>query len=135
MPPGVGYNQSGVPLSPPGALSQRTDMQPQGAMQIPDAAYGEQQEFQEIQGGAAMAGPAAPPPIAMGAPTNRPDEPVTQGADFGMGAGSEVLPTDQTMQQDMKMIGKYLPVFENMSSDENIPESFRLFVRYLRSSQ
>ena len=70
MPPGVGYNQSGVPLSPPGALSQRTDMQPQGAMQIPDAAYGEQQAFQEIQGGAPMAGPAAPPPIGMGAPTN-----------------------------------------------------------------
>ena len=86
MPPGVGYNQSGVPLSPPGALSQRTDMQPQGA-------------------------------------------------DFGMGAGTEVLPTDQTMKQDMKMIGKYLPVFENMSSNENIPESFRLFVRYLRSNQ
>jgi hypothetical protein len=107
-------------------------------MQIPDAAYGEQQDFQQIQGGAPMAGGAAPmaaPPVGMGAPTQRPNEALTSGADIGPGNGSDVLPGDTTMQGDMEMIGKYLPVFESMSSGDNVPESFRQFVRYLRSSQ
>ena len=112
-------------------------MQAQGSMQIPDAAYGEQQAFQDIQGGAPMAGGAAPvaaPPVGMGAPTQRPGEPVTAGSDMGEGPGMGVLPGDQTMKSDMQMIGKYLPVFESMSASDSVPESFRLFVRYLRSS-
>ena len=118
-------------------MSQRTDMQAQGSMQIPDAAYGEQQAFQDMQGGAPMAGAPAPmaaPPMGMSAPTQRPEEPVTAGADYGDGPGMSALPGDQTMQGDMQMIGKYLPVFESMSASDNVPESFRLFVRYLRSS-
>lgn len=138
MAQGQNFNQSGVAVSPPGAMSQRTDLQAQGARQIPNAAYGEQQEFQDIQGGAPMAGGSAPmaaPPVGMGAPTQRPTEPLTSGSDFGPGTGSEALPGDQTMQSDMTMIGKYLPVFENMASADTVPESFRLFVRYLRGSQ
>lgn len=137
MTQGQNFNQSGVAVSPPGAMSQRTDMQAQGSMQIPDAAYGEQQAFQDIQGGAPMAGgpsPMAAPPVGMSAPTQRPDEPVTAGSDMGAGPGMGVLPGDQTMKSDMQMIGKYLPVFESMSADDSVPESFRLFVRYLRSS-
>ncbi len=137
MPEGQNFNQSGVAVSPPGAMSQRTDMQAQGSMQIPDAAYGEQQAFQDMQGGAPMAGaptPMAAPPVGMGAPTQRPSEPVTAGANYGDGPGSGALPTDQTMQKDMQMIGKYLPVFESMAASDSVPESFRLFVRYLRGS-
>lgn len=131
-----GFNASGAALSPPGALSQRTDMQAQGAMQLPDAAYGEQQAFQDIQGGAPMAGgPAMPRPMGMSAPTQYPNEPVTAGAAMGDGPGPEALPQQGSpFTNDMKMIGKYIPQFEAMAADENTPESFRLFVRYLRGS-
>lgn len=133
-----GLNNSGAPVSPPGALSQRTDMQPQGAMQLPDAAYGEQQDFQQIQGGALMQGqmtmPTAPPTGLM-APTERPEEPVTAGAPIGPGPGMEALPSDDPYQRDMKMLSKYMPQFEAMAADENTPESFRLFVRYVRANR
>lgn len=134
-----GFNNSGVAVSPPGALSQRTDMRPQGAMQLPDAAYGEQQDFQQIQGGAPMQGssvmPPVPPPTGLMAPTERPDEPVTAGAPVGPGPGMESLPRDDVYSNDMKMLSKYMPQFESMARDENTPESFRLFVRYVRANR
>ena len=129
-----GFNNSGQPLSPPGAMSQRTDMQAQGAMQLPDAAYGEQQDFQAIQAGAAMAGmPNTPMPVRLSDPTMNPDEPVTAGAPVGDGPGLDALPTDSPFSQDMQMIAKYMPQFEAMAADENTPETFRLFVRWVRS--
>lgn len=131
-----GFNNSGVAASPPGALSQRTDMRPQGAMQLPDAAYGEQQDFQQIQGGAPMQGtPVMPPPTGLMAPTERPDEPVTAGAPVGPGPGMESLPRDDVYGNDMKMLAKYMPQFESMAMEESTPESFRLFVRYVRANR
>jgi len=109
-------------------------MQAQGAMQLPDAAYGEQQDFQAIQAGAAMAGmPNTPMPVRLSEPTMNPDEPVTAGAPVGDGPGLDALPTDSPFSQDMQMIAKYMPQFEAMAADENTPETFRLFVRWVRS--
>jgi hypothetical protein len=108
-------------------------------MQLPDAAYGEQKDFQEIQGGAPMQGrpamPAMPPPTGLMAPTERPNEPVTAGASVGPGPGMESLPKDDVFSNDMKMLGKYMPQFESMAMEENTPESFRLFVRYVRANR
>ena len=84
----AGAELGGVPVSPPGALSQRTD-QPVRAM--PDAAYGEAKEFAEIQSAAPMAGPPRPAPTPLFAPSARPGEPVTSGVDFGDGVGMEAL--------------------------------------------
>lgn len=128
---GGGFNNSGAPLSPPGALSQRTDKQP--AMQLPDAGYGEQAAFQEIQQGAPMAGMAPPPD--MFAPTERPDVPLYDGAAYGPGAGPEALPTSTSFDSDNAMIAKYLPQFEQMAAQEGTPDSFRQFVRYLRGAR
>jgi hypothetical protein len=131
-----GFNNSGAALSPPGALSQRTDMQSQSPMAMPDAAYGEQSEFQQLQGGAPMAGaPMTPPPIPMGAPTMRPGEPLTAGAPIGDGPGPEILPSNDPYSQDMQLIARYLPQFESMAAQEDTPDSFRLFVRYIRGSR
>ena len=127
-----GFNGAGAPMSPPGALSQRTDMQP--AMNMPDAAYGEQAAFQDIQGGAPMAGGMMPPPD-MFSGTQRPDVPVTDGADFGEGAGSTALPQSNTFDADNAMIAKYLPQFEKMAMAEGTPDSFRMFVKHLRGSR
>jgi hypothetical protein len=127
-----GFNGGGAPMSPPGALSQRTDMQP--AMNLPDAAYGEQAAFQEIQGGAPMAGGMMPPPDLMSG-TERPQVPVTDGADFGPGADSTALPQTNVMEDDAAKIAKYLPQFERMAMQEETPDSFRQFVKYLRAAR
>ena len=132
---GSDFNGSGMPLSPPGAMSMRSDMAAQGAMALPDAAYGEQAEFQAIQGGAPMAGGPAAPPTGMTAPTQQPDVPLTSGANTGPGPGMDALPTGNVMDADLKMVAKYLPQFERMATQEDTPESFRLFVRYLRGSK
>lgn len=91
-----------APVSGPGSLSRRTDGGPQQVnADLPDARYGEQQEFQEIQAGAPMAaappidgmgsggggGSPMPPPIPLSEPTARPDEPISWGASFGPGPG------------------------------------------------
>jgi hypothetical protein len=103
-----------APVSGPGALSQRTDGGPkQGVVQLPDAKYGENRDFVAQQQGAPlskspnqptepvssspMQGGSNPPPDAaaqtpldlvhMGAPTGRPNEPVTAGAALGPGPG------------------------------------------------
>ena len=70
-------------VSGPGPYSKRTD-RGQTPKDIPNAAYGEQAEFQNIQGAAKMAktpmgSPAGMPPkmpqiTPLSAPTERPDE-------------------------------------------------------------
>lgn len=89
----AGTELGGVPVSPPGAMSQRTDRQP--IRDIPASYYGEGKELREIQQGAPMAAVPAPRPVDLFAPTERPDEPVTAGVDMGDGPGSEVMQLPQ----------------------------------------
>jgi len=108
---------AGAPVSGPGALSRRTDRGPsQKIRELPDAAYGEAKEFNDLQkqaplenvpqtsmtpqGGPSGAGPAMPlsSVVPLSAPTQRPDEPVTAGAALGAGPGPEALGPAQTMR-------------------------------------
>lgn len=137
-----------APVSGPGALSQRTDGGPgQTAMQMPDAAYGEQADFQDIQNGAPMmadpmamgmdpmaAGPSAPPPMPLNAPTARPGEPITEGIPMGAGA-NDLQGVQDVMSEDMQMLTKYLPAMRHMAEQEGVPRSFQLFTKYLESYQ
>lgn len=82
----------GIPVSAPGAMSTRTDLAAQPVRDIPASYWGEGKELREIQAGAPMAAVPPPRPIDLFAPTERPDEPVTAGADMGPGPGSEILP-------------------------------------------
>jgi hypothetical protein len=74
----------------------------QPARYISGMAYGQGQEMMTQQQSAPMAGPnqaEAPSPLGasmpsvmlLTAPTERPDEPLTAGMDFGAGPGSEAL--------------------------------------------
>lgn len=115
MPGGYQQPSAPAPVSGPGALSQRTDTGPtQGARYISGGAYGDGQDLMGLQQSASMAGAqglpqANPKAVAaaaaasnpnyqgfggtpLGAPTERPGEPITHGAPFGAGAGPEVLP-------------------------------------------
>jgi hypothetical protein len=67
----------------------------QAAKYIPGLPYGQGQETMTQQMSAPMAGspaaPMMPPTTPLFAPTERPNEPVTSGMDFGAGPGSEAL--------------------------------------------
>jgi hypothetical protein len=117
-----GYRAPGKPnvVSGPGKFSKRTDG---GAAQVlsaaPDQPYGavkQQLDSQRIAPmGAATPLPPVPQPgqggpaqapqmpqyngAPFGAPTQRPDEPVTAGADAGPGPGSDVLNAPQAAPQ------------------------------------
>lgn len=103
----------GAQVSGPGALSQRTDVGGQPIRHMADPRYGEDKAFVEQQKGAPLAdGPDAPPAPSMGgmgqassspeqpamprdvtpfgAPTERPDEPVTAGSPLGPGPGPNI---------------------------------------------
>lgn len=152
MPRG-GYQRpsSPAPVSGPGAMSRRTDSQPvrnPGGM-----AYGDNADFADLQSSAPMAEsrapqtqgqraatqPGAPLPTPLGAPTERPDEPVTEGNPMGPGAGPGVLSVPATgdreaaIDADRQMIAAHLPSLMRMAQQENAPEGFRMFVRHLRN--
>lgn len=122
--------------SGPGKFSKRTDRQ--GAKQLPNAAYGEQKQFQAEQAGAPMA--KAPNPMAdvvpLTAPTRRPDEPVTAGVDAGPGPGSEILglktPTDVTLE-DLSKLSRYMPLMMEYADSPQSSGTMKAFVKYLRS--
>lgn len=131
-----GYHPPANPaqVSGPGALSRRTD-QPQPAMQIPDAKYGEQQDFQEIQGGAPMSAPSGggspmpmgmPAPTGLGEPSMMPDQPVTSGASMGAGPGTEALNIPSDSRESLrKMYGPILPALIVESQSRYATQQFK----------
>lgn len=77
-----------APVSGPGALSQRTDVQ--APMPMTGGPYGEATEMAALQGAAPMyAEPAVrmQPPPALTSPTQMPDVPLTAGIPSGPGPG------------------------------------------------
>lgn len=101
--------QNPAPVSGPGRLSKRTDGQPGQKLMAPTGQpYGDQKALlqqertspmsqspsvtpADIPAGGATPGPAAPTQ-PFGAPSARPNEPITHGVNIGPGGGTEVLP-------------------------------------------
>lgn len=140
-----------APVSGPGALSQRTDGGPgakAAAVKLPDAGYGEQKQFQEIQQGAPIAKggvsgtsggqkPTSVPPPGLDAPSGNPGQPVTAGANAGEGPGMEALGIfnpDDMAANDVAYLMRYLPQLQYMvDMTPDAPRSTTALVRYLRS--
>jgi hypothetical protein len=130
-------------VSGPGALSKRTDGTKQAMVDLPDAQYGEQGDFQNIQAGAPMASSGMnmaamlPEVTGLGAATQRPDEPITAGIDRGPGIGSAAagLPVTSAGQsaRDAQQLAQYMPSLEEAANRPGAPKSFIRFVRYLRA--
>lgn len=117
-----GYRQprNPAPVSGPGQLSRRTDGGPQQTTQpMTGMGYGENAEFNAIQGAAPLA--AAPQvsntrarnarPTSEGvaaaplfSPTGFPEEPITAGANFGPGPGPSAMPIMNQMNREPNMI-------------------------------
>ena len=127
----------------PGQFTRRTDRQP--VRQVTDAAYGEQKTFREQQQAAPMVDtnqPAQPGMVdvaanvtPLGAPSERPDEPITAGAPVGPGPGPEVLglPSSDIPLKDAQKLAKFLPMIERQASHPQAGEQMRVLARYLRS--
>jgi len=127
-------------VSGPGALSARTDGGPadphQATRSLPDAHYGEQRDFAAAQQGAPMA--AQPDPsqsiVPLDAPTQRPGEPVTHGADAGPGIGAASAGIHPSLAQaDYANLRNLLPGLEAIASMPDSNPSTRAFVRQLRA--
>jgi hypothetical protein len=108
-------------------------------MKLPDAQYGEQQQFQDIQSGAPMAGASSAPRTPFGAPTTRPDEPVTSGVDIGPGPGSASLgmvdPAAIQQKADTDQLYAYLPVLEFLANRPGASQSLRNVVQTIKASR
>lgn len=124
-----------APVSGPGKFSGRTDGQT--ARALPDAGYGEQAEFQEMQGGAPMSDtsgvPApdgglmagAPPlPTRFDAPTEMPDTSVTTPFEMGGGDGLDSLGRAK----------QYLPLIAPWVDRDDVPDEVRALYRYVRDA-
>lgn len=133
----------GTPVSGPGPFSQRTDKQPMQA--LPNANYGENKDYQELQSGAPMAadsgtiaggfnqlfGNPASSVVGLGADTTMPDVPVTDGAAQGPGQGPEALPSNQSAQSNY--MASYLPALEFIANQPGSSDAARNLVRMLKS--
>lgn len=140
-----------APVSGPGAMSRRTDGQtPRSPGGMP---YGENSDFLDLQSSAPMAESRAPQtqgqrattqpgaslPTPLGAPTERPDEPLTEGSPVGPGAGPGVLSVpasgdmNAAIDADRRVLAAHLPSLMRMADREDAPEGFRMFVRHLRN--
>ena len=124
----------------------------QAARYVPGLPYGEGQALMQTQQSAPLAAApsieqsgmpsglasaaASQPLTPLNAPSARPGEPVTAGADMGAGPGSEVLglPNNAAlMNQDVQNMAKYIPYLESVANQPESSNAVRLLVRYLKS--
>jgi len=84
-------------------------------------------------------GEGGAPPVEVtpfGAPSARPDEPVTHGADSGPGPGLDSLglqdPDERLTKEDMAQLQAYLPYLEWMASLPNASPGTRSYVRRIK---
>ena len=117
-----GYRQptNPSPVSGPGALSRRTD----GPLHAPIPGT-------DAQGGA----PVGPDPSTLtpvGAPTERPQEPVSAGLPTGPGAGSPFGAPSGLTQEEQARLRSYLPVLIFQASQPEASPQLKQYVRKLR---
>ena len=77
-------------------------------------------------------GPAPMPITPLGAPTQRPGEPVTAGAPVGPGPGVEALGLPD--ENGVEALAMYLPMLEFIASQPGASSQTRNFVRRLRGA-
>jgi hypothetical protein len=132
-------------VSGPGPYAKRTDLSYQSQ------SYGDATAYQADKSAAPLATTggvkisqaptvrpsAAPAGVGLYEPTQRPGEPVTHGADVGIGAGSDSLmmaqPEDDTNFRST--IQSYGPVLSYIASLPNTSPETRRAIRQLRDAQ
>ena len=147
MPSG-GYRQPGSPaaVSGPGALSQRTDGRPTATSleQLSSGKYGETQDLSQVAGGApvavqshagndALAAALQGGGLGFGGPSAQPGTPVTDGSQYGPGAGPEALQANDPVRAEAKRLSDsgVLKIMIHVADSDNANPDFRQYVRTL----
>ena len=132
-------------VSGPGQFSQRTDKAVTKANEsLPNAGYGEAQDYQEQKSGAAMAqspagnfsslfGNPAAQVTGLGEPTAQPGTPVTDGAALGAGAGTEAINTPQD-DQSKAYNAAYMVALKFLANQPGSSDAARNNVRAMQAS-
>lgn len=121
-----------APVSGPGALSQRTDGGPGQPVQddLPNAAYGEEKAFREMQQAAPLAESGGPVDttgvVPINAPSQYPDMPVTAGA---VTPGGPQEPSEN----DILRLRTYFGVMKVLASRPEASEATKQLVRQLEA--
>lgn len=139
-----------IPVSGPGPMSQRTDRQPLAS--LPNAGYGEQKAYKQLQQDAPVAqsggmpsgggmdlsslfGNAGANVTPLNAESAQPGVPVTDGASMGAGLGVEALGLKAPQsQQDMQNLASQLPVLEFFANQPNASWALRNVVRNIKAN-
>lgn len=137
----------GTPTPGPGKFSQRTDKAVSEANRsLPNAGYGEQQEYQTQEQGAKMAtqpdvqgmnfndlfGDASSRVTPFSSPTTQPDVPVTAGAASGPGAGTDALNLPDQQNEDLQKLQGWMPVLEFMANQPGASWAMRNVIRQVK---
>lgn len=138
-----GYRRPASPavVSGPGAHSRRTDGK-QPVMDLPDAEYGGNADFREMQSGAPMpqvaaptkVQPTGPPIVGLGEPSQMATTPVTDGAQYGPGAGPSALGLEDPNIQDAAYLRKYLPVLMEQANSDHASPGYKTWLRNMIAS-
>lgn len=139
---------AGIPVSGPGKFSQRTDRQPIAA--VPNADYGEQKAYKQLQQDAPMAASPGTPPagmdfdslfgsaasrvIPMDQESGQPNVPVTDGANAGPGVDMSALGIAPQDAQSMAKLKAWLPALEAMANKPDSSAAARALVRRLKAT-
>lgn len=67
-------------------------------------------------------------------PTQRPNEPITDGLATGPGRGPDALVNRDPRNMETSMLKKWLPLLDPIVDDPETPDSVRALVRYIRAS-
>jgi len=139
-----GYRQPSnpAPVSGPGAHSQRTDRGPK-QHEVTGGSYGDAQAFADQQSASPLSPPSGAPgstasaplpmPTGLGADSEFPDQPVTAGADAGLGPGmaeAGIAPQQQDAELRAKL-GPALPALMRMADSQYATSAFKEQVRQL----
>lgn len=118
--------------TPGKAYSNRTDMATNYDMGAGAPAAG---GVKAPAGSAPMQLPVYPDQIpSLTTPTQRPDEPVTDGLPVGPGRGIEALGDFDPRKVETQRLKRWLPLVEPMANDPEVPESVRSLIQYIRGS-
>lgn len=139
-----GYRQPSnpAPVSGPGAHAARTDRGPK-QHEITGGSYGSAQEFQQQQSAAPLSpqqgspgstpsGPPVQPPVGLGEPSQNPGEPVTAGANAGLGPSALDAGIESQTDEELKQkLGPLVPTLMRMADAPTSTSVFKEQVRQL----
>ena len=129
MPRGRGGARQGTPGK---AYSNRTDMGMNYANAGASAASG---GIEAPSKAAPLTLPVYPDQTpGLSDPTQRPNEPITDGLSVGAGRGPEAMTGYDPRLTETQALKRWLPILEPIGNDESTPDSVRTLIRYIRGS-